>query len=109
MANLFDSIFRKVEKPQDTHPPSDSCACFQYGTEFVTYCIEQEQTLTKLESEIHTTDDPKEIVMQTLRTACAFYNADWAGIVDVDLELGVTNTGWWHNANPKSQNSTENV
>ena len=101
MANLFDSIFRKVEKPQNTHPPSDSCACFQYGTEFVTYCIEQEQTLTKLESEIHTTDDPKEIVMQTLRTACAFYNADWAGIVDVDLELGVTNTGWWHNANPK--------
>ena len=100
MTNFFGGFFKQVEKPQDTHPPSVPKELLQYDIDFVTYCIEQEQTLTKLESQIHASDDPKEIVMQSLETACAFYAADWTGIIEVDVELGVTNTGWWYNADP---------
>ena len=101
MANLLGGFFKKVEKPQDTHPPSVLQEFSQYDSEYITYCIEQDQTLSKLETEIKFCDDPKETAMQTLRTACAFYSADWAGIIEVDTELGVTNTGWWHNPDPQ--------
>ena len=101
MANLLGGFFKKIEKPQDTHPPSALNEFSQYDSEYITYCIEQDQTLSNLETEIKSCDDPKETVMQTLRTACAFYAADWTGIIEVDMELGVTNTGWWHNPDPK--------
>ena len=101
MANLLGGFFKKIEKPQDTHPPSALNEFSQYDSEYITYCVEHDQTLSNLETEIKSCDDPKETVMQTLRTACAFYAADWTGIIEVDMELGVTNTGWWHNPDPK--------
>lgn len=101
MANLFGGFFKKIEKPQSVHPPSVPKEFSQYDSEYITYCIEQEQTLSELEAELHSNDDPKEITMQTLQTACAFYAADWTGIIEVDLELGVTTTGWWYNADPQ--------
>ena len=100
MANFFGGFIKKIEKPQDTHPPSVPQELSKYDNEYITYCIEQDQTLSKLETEIHEIDDPKETSMQTLRAACDFYAADWTGIIEVDLELGVTNTGWWHNPDP---------
>lgn len=100
MNNLFSGFFKQKEKSHDAHPPSVPQGFSQYDSEFVTYCIEQEETLTKLESEIHTLAEPQETIMKTLRTACAFYAADWAGIIFVDVELGVTSTGLWHNPNP---------
>ncbi len=101
MANLFGGFFKKIEKPQDIHPPSVPKEFSQYDNEYITYCIEQEQTLSKLETQIHTSDDPKEISMLTLQTACSFHDAEWTGIIEVDMELGVTTTGWWYNADPK--------
>ena len=101
MANLLGGFFKRIEKPQDTHPPSVQQDFSHYDSEYVTYCIEHDQTLSNLESEISSCEDPKETVMQTLRTACTFYAADWTGIIEVDMELGVTNTGWWHNPDPK--------
>ena len=101
MANFFGGLFKQIEKPQDIHPPSIPKEFSQYDSEYITYCLEHDQTLCQLEAKIHSCDDPKEISMLTLQTACAFYAADWTGIVEVDLELGVTNTGWWHNPDPK--------
>ena len=40
-------------------------------------------------------------VKKVLRTACAFHAADWTGILYVDVELGITSTGWWHNPDPQ--------
>lgn len=101
MVNFFSGFFKQIEKPQCVHPPSVPQEFSQYDSEYVTYCIEQEQTLSKLEAELHSNDDPKEISMQSLQSACAFYAAAWTGIIEVDLELGVTTTGWWYNADPK--------
>ena len=97
MANLFGGFFKQIEKPQDIHPPSVTTEFSQYDNEYITYCIEHDQIICKLESKIHSCDDPKEISMLTLQTACTFYAADWTGIIEVDMELGVTTTGWWHN------------
>ena len=101
MANLFSSLFKQIEKAQSVHPPSASPAFSRYDCEYIEYCIEQEQTISKLETCLHTTDDPKEIAMKTLKTACDFYGADWASVIEMDLSLGVWAHGWWHNPDPK--------
>lgn len=67
MANLFSSLFKQIEKAQSVHPPSASPAFSRYDCEYIEYCIEQEQTISKLETCLHTTDDPKEIAMKTLK------------------------------------------
>lgn len=73
----------------------------QYDSEYVSYCIEQEQTVSGLESALHTSDNPDEIALQTLQTACTFYDADWAVLLELDMELGVTTTGWQYHAENK--------
>ncbi len=100
MANFFGGFFKQAEKPQSDHPPSAMQAFSQYDSEYIKYCIEQEQTISKLETCLHTTDDPKEIAMKTLKTACDFYGADWASVIDLDVSLGVWSHGWWHNPDP---------
>ena len=73
----------------------------QYDDDYVSYCIEQEQTVSELESALHTSDNPNDIAIQTLKTVCTFYDADWAGLLELDLELGVTTTGWQYYAESK--------
>ena len=101
MANLFGGFLKRIEKPQDTHPPSVPQEFSQYDNEYVTYCIEQEKALSDLEKTIHSCEDPNEITTLTLRKACALYAADWTGIIEADMELGVTTTGNWFNPDPK--------
>ena len=66
-----------------------------YDPEYVAYCIELEQIVSALEENLHTSDDPKEIALQTLKVACSFYGGNWAGILEVDLEMDVWNPLWW--------------
>lgn len=101
MGNFIKDLFRQTEKPQSVHPPSTSQGFSQYDTEYVTYCIEQEQALSQLEAELRTTDDPKEVAKLALQTACEFYAADWAGIIELDMELDIATPGWWYNPDPK--------
>ena len=100
MAHFFGGFFKHIEKPQDTHPPSVPQTFSQYDNEYITYCIEQEQTISNLEAQLHTDDDPEKIAKLTLQTACKFYGADWAGVIELDLDLKVWGAGWWHNVNP---------
>ncbi|WP_442858920.1 GAF domain-containing protein [Anaeromassilibacillus sp. 1001302B_160321_C8] len=58
------------------------------------------RSISELESGLHTNDDPAEIAKKALVTACAFYDADWAGVIEIDLELNIWATGWWHNIDP---------
>lgn len=103
MVNLFSSLFRKSKMPYKNHPPSVLQDFSQYDTEYIMYCIEQEQKVSWLEAELHTSDDPKEIAMQTLEVACTFYGGDWAGILEVDLEMDVWNPLWWFNMNKRDK------
>jgi len=48
-------------------------------------------TLVRLEKRLHNSDNASEILKETFRTACEFYDADWAGFLEVDPDSKV----WW--------------
>lgn len=62
------------------------------------YCIEYEKSLSQLERGLYHLRNPEDIIMGTLKALCEFYEADWSGILDADLELGVWTPIWWYNA-----------
>lgn len=78
-------------------PPSSCNLLDQYDEEYIRYCIEREQAAKTLEEKLHNNDDPREIIVQTLKVACEFYGGDWAGILDVDLDFDVWAPSWWYN------------
>lgn len=94
MAGLFRGLVERICKWKAAIHLLESA---QYDLEYIQYCIEQEQTVSKLEASLHESEDPNEIAQKALRTACAFYGAEWAGILDVDLELDVWTPLWWYN------------
>ena len=100
MQQHYGGFFKQIDKPQSVHPPSVSVDISQYEDEYITYCIEQERSISELESGLHTNDDPGEIANKALAAACAFYDADWAGVIEIDLELNIWATGWWYNTDP---------
>ena len=71
--------------------------------EYVQYAQEFEKTLRTLEANLHSSDDAEEIAMMTLKTACDFYQADWCGLVEVDLDLKLWTPFWWYNTNPNDR------
>ena len=48
-------------------------------------------TLTALEKRLHDSDNADEILKATYQTACEFYEADWAGFLELDMEAEI----WW--------------
>ena len=55
---------------------------------FIQYALDFEQTLRQLEEYLHISDDQEEIINGTLETACEFYQGDWCGFIEVDMDLG---------------------
>ena len=98
MGGLLRNLFRKINKISDPsqtegkreRPPNNDNG-------YMRYCIELEQALRDLETYLLTCDDPKEIAMQALKTACTFYGGDWAGTIEVDLDFDVWAPVWWYN------------
>ena len=54
--------------------------------EYVQYAIEIERTLHNMQKELNTCIDPRKAAMLIMRVATEFYDADWCGILDVDME-----------------------
>lgn len=104
MAKFFRSLFRQADKeePYQAVP----VVAPEYDPEYVAYCVEKDQVITALEENLHTSDDPKEIAIQTLKVACSFYGGDWAGILEIDVELDVWNPLWWFNFNSHDETVT---
>lgn len=67
---------------------------------YIQYAQELEQTLSALEAYLHESDNPEEIISHALETACDFYDADWAGFLEVDLDLGLWTPYIWYSRNP---------
>lgn len=72
----------------------------QPQTEEVRYAVEFERTLRNLEARLHESDNADDIISRTLSTACDFYNANWAGFLEIDMDLGVWAPYVWFNTNP---------
>ena len=66
MSNLFGGFFKRLYKPQETHSPSVLKDFSDFDKECIVYCIEQKQTIEKLESGLCTNDDPEVIAKKAL-------------------------------------------
>lgn len=67
--------------------------------EYIQYAQDVEQALSSLESHLHNTDDPEEVIMNMLAAAAEFYDGDWAGIMEADLTMKIWSTLFWYNRN----------
>lgn len=103
MSKLFGGIFGRAEKAAPTLASTVVIDGEELGLEYVKYCVEQDRTVSALESRLHECDDPKEIAEGALKAACLFYGGDWAGILDVDLDLDVWTPLWWYNSSPRDK------
>lgn len=75
----------------------------KYDKEHIQYALELEQLLSLLEEAMHSSDDPKTIVLEAMKTACEFYQADWCGFLEVDLDLNIWAPLVWYNPNPNDK------
>lgn len=71
--------------------------------EYIQYAQEVESTLGVLESQLHDSDDAGEIIQNVMKTACEFYQGDWVGFLQVDLELGLWTPYVWYNPHENDQ------
>lgn len=69
--------------------------------EYIQYAQDVEQALSQLESRLHNSDDPQEIIMDMLVAATEFYDGDWAGIMEADLTMKIWSTLFWYNRKRK--------
>lgn len=65
--------------------------------EDIQYALGFEHALRGLESQLHSTDDPEVIAREMLIKAVEFYDGDWCGVVEADLEVGAWTPLWWYN------------
>ena len=57
-----------------------------------------EHTVKALESQLcYDQHSPEEVARQILKAACKFYDADWCGLIQVDLDLKIWTPFWWYN------------
>lgn len=66
--------------------------------EYIEYAQAFERVLSQLESRMHESDNSREIILHTMKTACDFYGGDWVGFLEVDLELGLWTPTVWYNS-----------
>lgn len=61
--------------------------------------IDFENSMNDLESQLYYQHlSPKEVAQQVLKSTCQFYDADWCGLIQVDLDLNLWTPFWWFNA-----------
>lgn len=96
MSKFFGMLFGKSEKALE-HGKTVENFLQEYDEEYIRYCIELEQTLSTLEAYLHESDDPDMIIPRVLETACNFYGGDWAGFLEVDMELNLWTPFIWYN------------
>lgn len=94
MLKKFESIFGK-KRASDIEK-----------REYIEYAQEFEQVLSTLESRMHESDDSREIILHTMKTACDFYDGDWTGFLEVDFGLGLWTPRIWYNAQTQGQSKT---
>ena len=55
-------------------------------------------TIDELEDPLQSrSSTPKDTALLILEAACKFYDADWCGLIQVDLDLRLWTPFWWHN------------
>lgn len=63
---------------------------YEYKSDF-------ERALSELEHRLHSCDSADEILEETLRAACEFYQADWSGFIDISKDQTMWSPYLWYN------------
>lgn len=74
--------------------------------EYVQYAIAFEQSLKELEAKLHSEEDPELIARCAFIAAAEFYDGDWCGIIEGDLEMGVWCPVLWYDCKTKGMTET---
>ena len=62
----------------------------ELDTENVQCALDFENTMNELETQLYYRHlPPKEVALRVMEAACKFYDADWCGLIQVDLDLGL--------------------
>ena len=93
---MFEKFKRALGGSEPAQPSTEEVEQQQY----IQYAVELEQSLSKLESSVHESDDPDLIMQSVMKTALEFYQGDWIGFLEVDLELGLWTPTHWYNPRP---------
>ena len=76
----------------------------ELNPENVQCALDIESTMNELETQLYYRHlPPKEVAMRVMETACKFYDADWCGLIQVDLDLGLWKPFWWYNDGPEDK------
>lgn len=73
---------------------------------YVQYSIDFTRELTALESQLHSCEDPLQIAKDVLKAGAEFYEADWCGVIEGDLEMGAWAPVLWYNVESRAMTST---
>lgn len=74
--------------------------------EYVQYAIAFEKELRALEAKLHSEEDPELIAKITLMAAAEFYDGDWCGIIEGDLEMEAWCPVLWYDCETKGMTET---
>ena len=102
MLNKFRRWLSDILRPKDVseHLNVDSGTIErqeeQNGYDDPEYTMNLEKTLRVLETSLHNSDSAEEIAVQTMAAVCEFYDADFCGVLDVDLDVGVWTPEMWY-------------
>lgn len=96
---MLSTIHKLFSGKQTTAEKSEEVEQQQY----IQYAQEVECTLRLLEEHLHESDDSAEIIQNVMKTACKFYQGDWVGFLQVDLELGLWTPYVWYNPHENDQ------
>lgn len=67
----------------------------ELDTENVQCALDFENTMNNLETQLYYRHlPPKEVALRVMEAACKFYDADWCGLIQVDLDLGLWKPLW---------------
>lgn len=72
----------------------------------VQYSIDYTRTMTALEKHLHSCEDPAVIAMDALKAGAAFYEADWCGVIEGDLEMDAWAPVLWYNVGSGAMTET---
>ena len=70
--------------------------CESPDSESIQCALDFENTMNNLETQLYYRHlPPKEVALRVMEAACKFYDADWCGLIQVDLDLGLWKPLWW--------------
>lgn len=76
----------------------------EHHDEDIQRALDIEHTVNALEAQLYyKPHSPEEVALKILEAACKFYDADWCGLIQVDLDLGLWTPFWWYNDSPEDK------